>query len=563
MPHPRIWAAAVAAVGGTLVAGAAWIGATASPYTSSTSTDALFAAHVTVSAALAAAAILLTVVDVRPVLAILAAALAIVLQAEILRNWGFTPPMARTALAVLIPLAPALAALIAMSPGDVAGASARRSRPVPPILRVATRAGVAAIALIALGIALVRVPLLDVTCRFDCGLPTWVPMPMPSAVAPLDVGYGAAVAATALIAAVTVGVAVRNGSSWMALLMGGAATVVLVVEAARALPAWDATAVNREWIDAVRLGALGMLALAVAVSGLVAARHVLAVRELADRLGHETEPGELRDRLATILADDALSLGFWVPDADDFVDRDGVPVRQDREATRVELSRRGRPLALVVTNRPADEVRSSLSRIGASARLAIDNERLYAELRYRARATESTRRQIVERSASERHAIERGLHDRAQAGLVAALFELARLRAADGDSAEAIRLEHALTRAHARMRELAHGVYPALLDGLGLSESLRELGTSRPLSVTGAAGRLPPRVEHALYRLVRAVAEGGAPLVVDIAIDDEVTMTVSGVRSGAPAVIIDELAVLGGRVDHRDGTLTAVVPCAP
>ena len=567
MVHPRVWAAIVAATSAFTVIVVAWIGATTSPSASSTMSEAMFAGHVAVSAALVAGAFLLAVLGVRSWLAILVAALAVTLQAEILRNWDATAPTGRTALAVLMLLGPALAVLIVAWSSDSAGRPDRRSKAgASRALKVAGIGGAVVVAMISLAIAVVRVPLLDLGCRFDCAVQSWVPLPSQGATAALTVAYGIAVAAIALLAATVFGVRLRIGiggpGEWSSTLIVGAVTLVLVVEAVRAARVQGEAGIEPV-IEAARVIAYGILAAVVLASGLVAARHVLAERELADRLGHETEPGELRHRFAAVLDDPALTLAFWVPDASGFVDQQGRPTEPDRNATRIELARRGRPLAVLVSSRPPDEVRAALSQIGASARLAIDNERLLAELHYQARAIEMTRRRIVEQSAAERHAIERGLHDRAQAGLVAALFELARLRAAEGDSAEAMRLERALTRTHARLRELAHGVYPALLDGVGLAESVRELDARHPITVTGTERRLPPPVEHALYRLVRALSDDGNELHVDLAVDEEVTMTVSGAGSETPAVILDEIAVLGGRVDHDGHELRAVVPCAP
>lgn len=570
MTHPRVWAAIAVAVSAMMVIVVAWIGATMTPRASSTASEAIFAGHVAVSAALVVSALLLTALGVRSWLAVLVAALAITLQAEILRNWQFTVPTVRTALAVLMLLGPALAVLIVAWSRDSAGWPETRSTVrAPRILKAASIGGAVAVALIALAIALVRVPLLDITCRFDCGVESWVPLPSQGGAAALTTTYDIAVASIALLAATVFGAHLRNVLSgtreWSSTLIVGAVALVLVIETVRGAPTQGDEADTRSAIEAARVFAYGVLAAVILASGLVAARRVLAERELADRLGHEAEPGKLRERFAAILDDSSLTLAFWVPDASGFVDQEGRPVAPNRSSTRVELTRHGRPLAVVVSSRRAEEARAALSQIGASARLAIDNERLLAELRYQARAIEATRRRIVERSAAERHAIERGLHDRAQAGLVAALFELARFRAAAGDSAEAMRLERALTRTHARLRELAHGVYPALLDGVGLAESVRELGTQYPITVTvtGTERRLPSPVEHALYRLVRALSEDGSELHVDLAVDERVTLTVSGAGSETPAVILDEIAVLGGRVDHDGDELRAVVPCAP
>ncbi|TDN90743.1 histidine kinase [Microbacterium sp. BK668] len=564
----RIWGAIAIlfAIAAMLVAG--WLGATSEPRASSTASEVLFAAHVMAGAMLIAASAVLAVTGIRPAQVIALSASALALQAEILRNAPLTPPVARTVLTAIGLAAPVAVVVLTLPPRNSAPASGAAEQEALWVgwLRRASIGVAVAIGVLAAAIALVRVPLYDLACRYDCGLDSWIAVPSPATSAALSGWYLAALAASSALAGALLWARARTGApaadAWFGPAVLGAATATLLAETIRGVAVLARSDALLAW-DLVRLLAYVALGATALVAGAALARRLRAVRELTRRIGHEAEPGGLRARLAAILDDPSLSLGFWIPEAGRFVDEQGAFADAPHGATRIRLSRRGRPLAMIATSRRADEAAVAVRSIGESASLAIDNERWFAEMAHRSHQLEATRRAIVDRSSTERHAIERGLHDGVQAGLVAALFELARLRADKGPSPEADRLERALTRAHGRARELAHGVYPALLDGVGLSEALRELASTRPLSVTVAGERAPMPVEHALYRLVRAASDGGAPLTVDVSIGGDARVVLSGARESPPAAILDEIGVLGGRVDRHGDTVTAVVPCAP
>ncbi len=128
-------------------------------------------------------------------------------------------------------------------------------------------------------------------------------------------------------------------------------------------------------------------------------------------------------------------------------------------------------------------------------------------LRGQAKELASSRQRLAVAADEARSAIERDLHDGAQQQLVTVSVELGRvtrLLAKDPDRAaeELVTVRAQLQQAIHELRDLAHGIYPALLTERGLSAALPAAGrrTSTPCSVdVGDIGRLPRQLEAAIY----------------------------------------------------------------
>jgi signal transduction histidine kinase len=133
-------------------------------------------------------------------------------------------------------------------------------------------------------------------------------------------------------------------------------------------------------------------------------------------------------------------------------------------------------------------------RVGSAAVLAVDNERLRAQLLAQVRDLRESRARVVAAADTARRTLERDLHDGAQQRLLALTLELRVAQAqasAAGQSERAERLHGAAEDAAmvvAELRGLAHGIHPAVLDQAGLDAALRALAASRPLPVTVDSG---------------------------------------------------------------------------
>jgi signal transduction histidine kinase len=221
--------------------------------------------------------------------------------------------------------------------------------------------------------------------------------------------------------------------------------------------------------------------------------------------------GPVREMLAVSLGDRSVAIAYWLPDREDFVDELGRPVQlpepgSGRAWTAVE--RDGARVAAIVHDAALDTSPELVEAAAAASSLAIDNERLKADLRARLEELRVSRLRIVEAADDARRRIERDLHDGAQQELLALALELRVLRSRVGDTDTrplvdgiAKRLDIAL----GELRELARGIHPAILTQSGLAAAVGALAERATLPVeidVAVQRRLPAPIEAAAYFLV-------------------------------------------------------------
>jgi signal transduction histidine kinase len=255
---------------------------------------------------------------------------------------------------------------------------------------------------------------------------------------------------------------------------------------------------------------LALPAAVVAVATLEALRTLLSTITHALVAPRVMTAGPVREMLAESLGDRSVSVAYWLPDREAFVDEVGRRVTlpdagSGRAWTAVE--RDGRPVAAIVHDASLDTSRELVQAAAAASSLAIDNERLKADLRARLEELRVSRLRIVEATDAARRRIERDLHDGAQQQLVSLRLELrtlkARMNNMDAETAElvdrlAVRLEEAISE----LRELARGIHPAVLTERGLEPAVETLAERTPVSVereVSVEDRLPARLESAAY----------------------------------------------------------------
>jgi signal transduction histidine kinase len=316
-----------------------------------------------------------------------------------------------------------------------------------------------------------------------------------------------------------------------------------------------------------------------------------AVADLVVELGGPVAPGTLRAALARALRDPSLDVAYWLADGERYVDADGrtvvLPDGPARAVTQVQ--RDGRRIAALVYDPALAEEPELVASAGAAAALALENERLQAELRARLEELRASRARIVEASQAERRRIERDLHDGTQQRLVSIAMTLgladSRL---DRDSGVRPLLEQAraaLSDALGELRELSQGIHPGILTERGLRAALEELayGARLPLELdVGLSERLPDRVEVAAYFVVSEAltnvakhAEASAVRVRVQSADGRAVIEVAddgvggadGARGTGLRGLADRVDALGGRlrVESRPGRGTVVhaeIPCA-
>jgi hypothetical protein len=133
------------------------------------------------------------------------------------------------------------------------------------------------------------------------------------------------------------------------------------------------------------------------------------------------------------------------------------------------------------------------------------------------------------------------------------------------------RAEEEARAAATELRELAHGIYPAVLPSSGLAAALQALAERAPLPVDVAAvpsGRLPDVVERVAYfsadEAVRAAHEDGSDgLVLRAAtLGERFVLELVGAGDREFAAVQDRVDAIGGDVVRSDGSLRVEVPCA-
>jgi signal transduction histidine kinase len=312
---------------------------------------------------------------------------------------------------------------------------------------------------------------------------------------------------------------------------------------------------RRLWL--AQAAALAVLAAAVAW-GLVQARRTRSsLAQLIVELGESAPPGGLRDGLAETLADPELEIAYPVGGGR-YADALGRPVDvappDDRAAT--PLIREGRPVALLLHRAELLDNPELIEEVTSAARLGLENERLQAEARAQLEDLRASRVRIVEAGDTERRRLERDLHDGAQQRLVGLSLALRLLRSRLGTDAEhelVVRLEEAeaeLGRAVAELRELAHGIHPAVLSDEGLAAAVEALAEEAPVRIAALPQeRFSPAVETAAYLVVAEAAKAGAARVSAERRDG--TLVVDVEAEAEPEGLLD----LEDRVGALDGRL--------
>jgi signal transduction histidine kinase len=233
------------------------------------------------------------------------------------------------------------------------------------------------------------------------------------------------------------------------------------------------------------------------------------LREVPERPG----PEQVQAGLRTALDDPTLVLGLWDVQRGAYLAPDGAPVEApDKAGGRVAtpVGYEDRPLALLVHDGAVLDRPETLDAVVSAARMGIAKDRLQDELEAKIAELEASRARIVEAGDAERQRLERNLHDGAQQRLVtlSLMLRLAEARLAEDPQHTARLLEDArdeLAAALAELRELAHGIHPAVLSDCGLEVALQGVATRTPLPVELAfelERRLPEPVEVAAYYVV-------------------------------------------------------------
>lgn len=316
------------------------------------------------------------------------------------------------------------------------------------------------------------------------------------------------------------------------------------------------------------------------------------IQELGAWLGTTaaTQPS-LAEALARALGDDSVQLVYWVADREEYVDTTGRRAEPPAEGSGrglVEIELRGRRIGAVVYDAVLIGDRELVRAAGRVVAIAVDHERLTAELLASREALRLSRARLVEAADRERRRIAQNLHDGLQTKLVLLALEAQRLAARPDVSSAvaktAVTLRSRIDAAAGELRELVHAVMPAPLIERGLAAAIQDLADRMPVSVRldlGVNGVLPEQVSSTAYFVVaetlgNAIKHAQATsLSVRLALGHDalvIEVTDNGVGGVAPGrglglrSLADRVDVLGGqlRIDSAAGhgtRILAEVPC--
>jgi signal transduction histidine kinase len=360
------------------------------------------------------------------------------------------------------------------------------------------------------------------------------------------------------------------------LLWSGAAVIVtlVILLSVSVIGAPSAAQQVVGWIAVAAIAAVPFAFLA----GLLRSRYSRAdaVGELVSRLSlaHES----IRDSIAAALGDASVQLMYWREPPGQYVDAAGRTISLpavDSQRRFVEVEREGRRTAAIVFDATLADEPELVSAVGSAAALALDNERLQAELRARIKDLERSRSRLLDASLKERQRIERDLHDGAQQRFVSLALTLAMLdrRLADrvDDRAALAGAREELELGLSELRELARGIHPAVLTERGLAPAVEALAGRAPFPVRVIETphrRLPAQVETAAYftvaeALTNAAKHAGAHqatvLIEQHNGSARIEVADDGI-GGADSARGSGLRGLGDRLAALDGQLTVTSP---
>jgi signal transduction histidine kinase len=214
------------------------------------------------------------------------------------------------------------------------------------------------------------------------------------------------------------------------------------------------------------------------------------------------------------------------------------------------------PIAVVIADPVLARYRGLFDAAMRASGLALQNAQLQAKAaREELEQVKTSRARIIEAELAERRRLERDLHDGVQQHLlsITARLTAAMTKTTDPEATAAFgQARDGLKAVLAELRNLAHGIHPAVLAQDGLAVALEEIAERLPLPVRVSmpAGRLGAAVEATLYyvacealanvvkhaqadNVLVTVRAGESWLEMEVADDGVGGVTAGGVTAGA------------------------------
>ncbi|MEO3821696.1 sensor histidine kinase [Plantactinospora sp. B24E8] len=300
------------------------------------------------------------------------------------------------------------------------------------------------------------------------------------------------------------------------------------------------------------------------------------VADLVVRLGAGAGTPSIQRALAETLHDPTLRVTYRVPGVDRYVDLDGHDLPPDAGAAVTRIDRNGEPLALLVHDRTLLDNPELVDAACAAVALALENERLTADLRARLREVAESRNRVLRAAEDERRRLERDLHDGVQQRLLSIPLVLGLADAALDERPERTRALITEARGTAfavlgELRAIGQGIHPPVLTERGLEGAVRELMALTPVPVSlrvRLAAPPPASVETTAYYVVaEALANvtkhadaGRAEVRIDADTGRLTVEVVDDGRGGADTAAGTGLRGIAERARNNGGRLTLTSP---
>ena len=341
------------------------------------------------------------------------------------------------------------------------------------------------------------------------------------------------------------------------------ATAAVIVLAGRPIPPWE----YPMWQQVVALNvqgvALAMIPLAVLAETLRRRWAVASVYEQVGRALGDRDPAILVAALRRGLGDPHATVWLAGRAEDDWFDTAArpadLPPAPAGRLRELVADAAGKRLGLL--DIAATDDRRLLDAILPAVRVGLENAGLDAQIRRHTAELESSRRRIVEAIARQRTDLRRELVEGPRTELEIVRDRLAGARVADA--------RRHLGRGLAGVREVARGVYPAVLTQAGLVAALGALREQAavPIELTVdpavAGAGLRTAVESTAYFVVAdCVRHAERPCRVDLRIAGRrLSIEVAG-AAGPVQAAQDRVEALGGTVRVAGDRMTAHIPLA-
>jgi signal transduction histidine kinase len=266
-----------------------------------------------------------------------------------------------------------------------------------------------------------------------------------------------------------------------------------------------------------------------------------------------------------------------------------LDVRPEERLVEFIRTEGGRPIAVVIADPALARYRGLFDAAVQTSGLALKNAQLQAKAaREKLEQIRASRTRIIEAELAERRRLERDLHDGVQQHLLSITARLSTAMTSTTDEQATAAFGQArdgLKDVLAELRDLAHGIHPALLSQGGLAAALEAVAERLPLPVrvTAPRSRIGAAVEatfyfvacEALANVVKHAGADSAAITVSIGesqVDMEIAddgiggITPGGEAAGGLANIIDRVSALDGEVTidsppGRGTRLTLRIPC--